>query len=160
MLFGPPYQQNITLPYINDFLYLPLFLNLNNDAETRIDKVKVNKVVPNESQSTIKVLGVLLNNKLNFSNHITNIHGKVSRSLYSLRQIRNWLGPTSLKLVYAAHVHSHLNYVSFILSAALSKHIEPLASVQRKAIRIVDGAGYRDSSLPTFITKKLPFLYS
>ena len=101
-------------------------------------------------QSTIKVLGVLLDNKLNFSNHITNIHGKVSRSLYSLRQTKNLLGPTSLKLVYAAHVHSHLNYVSFILSAALAKHIEPLASVQRKAIRIVDGAGYRDSALPIF----------
>ena len=67
MLFGPPYQQNITLPYINDFLYLPLFLNLNNDGETRIDKVKLIKSVPNESQSTIKVLGVLLDNKLNFS---------------------------------------------------------------------------------------------
>ncbi len=150
MLFGPPYQQNSTLPYINDFLYLPLFLNLNNYGESRIDKVKLIKSVPNESQSTIKVLGVLLDNKLNFSSHITNIHGKVSRSLYSLRQTRNLLGPTSLKLVYAAHVHSHLNYVSFILSAALAKHIEPLASVQRKAIRIVDGAGYRDPSLPIF----------
>ena len=69
MLFVPPYQQNITLPYINDFLYLPLFLNLNNYGETRIDKVKLIKSVPNESQSTIKVLGVLLDNKLNLQSY-------------------------------------------------------------------------------------------
>ncbi len=146
----PPYIQNTDLPYINNFLYLPLFLNLNNDGESRFDKVKLIKSVPNESQSTIKVLGVLLDNKLNFASHITNIHGKISRSLYSLRQTKNLLGLSSLKLVYAAHVHSHLNYISFILSAALKKHVEPLASVQRKAIRIVDGAGYRELAPPIF----------
>ena len=98
----------------------------------------------------MKVLGVLLDNKLNFASHITNIHGKISRSLYSLRQTKNLLGLSSLKLVYAAHVHSHLNYISFILSVALKKRVEPLASVQRKAIRIVDFAFYRDIAPPIF----------
>ena len=43
MLFTPPYTQNTDLPYIDNFLYLPLFLNLNNDGETRFDKVKLIK---------------------------------------------------------------------------------------------------------------------
>ena len=140
---------------ITEEYYLPLFLNNNNPGENDITKISFIKMIPNNDKKSIRMLGVLFDNNLNFSEHCKYIHGKISRSLFSLNQVKNILNKDCMKLVFQAHVQSHLEYCSNILCMAPEKYIKPLKIVQKKAIRLVCGANYNDHTLSLFQDEKI-----
>ena len=135
--------------------YLPIFINLNNVGETNITKISLVKMVPNSEEQTIKVLGFLLDNKLNLKAHIDFVHSKVSRALYSLKQMKNLLDSKHLKLLFFAYVKSHIDYADIFYSLCNKKTLYPLEILYKKAIRIVSGVNYRDQTLPLFIKHKI-----
>ena len=101
------------------------------------------------------MLGVLLDNKLNLSEHCKFLHGKISRSLFSLNQVKGILNKECMKLVFNAHVQSHLEYCSNILSMAPEQYLKPLKVVQKKALRIVCGKKYNDHTQQLFKKEKI-----
>ncbi len=155
ILYKSPRSNDPEITIINEQIYLPIFINLNpkpcpDPDRMDITKIKLIKLVPNESENSVKSLGILLDDKLNFTEHISKLHSKIARAMFSLRQIKNFIGPKYIKNVYYAHVHSSLNYCSTLLTAAQSKHFKPLQSLQRKAARIMAGAAYNDPAPPIF----------
>lgn len=157
MIFHPPHLDT-GLPLVNGQPYFPLFINLNSYDETDISKVSLIKGVPNESEGTIKILGILFDKKLSFKQHVNYVHGKLSRSIYSLRQMKNILDNKNLKLMYFAYIQSHLNYCVNIFSMCTAETINPLIKLQKKAIRIISGSAYNAHSAPIFKNENiLPF---
>ena len=115
----------------DDSIYLPIFINLNSITGTASDLVDITKIrpirmVPNSCESSVKSLGVLLDEDLSFSQQISSIHGKISRALYSLYQIKKFLGQKCLKQYYHTHIQSKLNYCSTLLTATSNSHLKPL----------------------------------
>jgi len=149
-------NENTNLTIYDDSIYLPIFINLNSITGTASDFVDITKIrpirmVPNSCESSVKSLGVLLDEDLSFTQQISSIHGKISRALYSLYQIKKFLGQKCLKQYYHAHIHSKLNYCSTLLTAATNSHLKPLLILQNKAIRIIANASYRASAAPLYI---------
>ena len=51
MIFKPPFVNLDSLPRdSNNYPYFPLFLNMNNEGENDISKIKLVKGIPNESE--------------------------------------------------------------------------------------------------------------
>ena len=121
---------------------LPIYMNLNNAGESDQAKIKLLETIPNETESSIKMLGVLIDQKFNFADHINHINGKISKALYSLKQVKIFLRLRCRKLVYSAHVQSHLNYIAPVLAAGCVQDINALAAKQRKCIIIAAGGAY------------------
>lgn len=139
------------LPKTNDNLpYLPLFFNNNKPGENDITKITLVKMIPDGKDKSIRMLGVMLDNQLNLSEHCKFLHGKISRSLFSLNQVKGILNKECMKLVFNAHVQSHLEYCSNILSMAPEQYLKPLKIVQKKALRIVCGKNYNAHTQPLF----------
>ena len=80
-----------------------------------IDKVKlkINSNVINES-NTVELLGIAIDNKLTFSEHINNLSRNASRKLYVLRRIRKYLTQDQAKLLYNAFINSQFSYAPII----------------------------------------------
>ena len=57
-----------------------------------------------------KYLGVILDDKLSWYQHITNLEDKLPRSLGIFCMTRHYLSPSALKSVYFCLVYSHLQY--------------------------------------------------
>jgi hypothetical protein len=78
--------------------------------------------------------------------------GRVSRLCagYTMIEIKN-----ALKLLYYAMVHSHLSYCINIYSCANTTNLQKLRVKQKEAIRIICNAGYRDHTIPLFISQKI-----
>ena len=112
-------------------------------------------MVPNKDTKSIRLLGVYLDSNLNLSEHCKHIHRKISRSLYSLNLVKNILNKDCMKLVFNAHVQSHLEYCCNILGMAPEKYLKPLKIVQKKAIRIISGASYNEHTPPLFKENKI-----
>ena len=83
---------------------LPEFLDFNTDIPsgedlalnllTDITKSKPLNLIPNNDEKFVKSLGILLDSKLKFMEHVSRLHGKMARAIFSINQIKNfpWLG--------------------------------------------------------------------
>ena len=60
----------------------------------------------------VKYLGVFIDDKLTWSNHIACLENKLSRSVGLLYRIRQYLSDSALKSLYLSFVYSHLKFAS------------------------------------------------
>ena len=87
---------------------------------------------------TLKYLGVFMDEKLNFEDHIKYICKKVSKSIGIIQSLRNTLPCSTLKSLYFALVHPYLNYCNIVWGGTSKKYLEPLFILQKRAIRIIN----------------------
>ena len=102
--------------------------------------------IDNQSISAVnetKFLGVVIDQKLTWSNHINYISAKVSKSLFILNRLVNKFNMKSLLSIYYSLVYPHLNYCNLIWGNASKSLIHDLFLLQKRAIRIVSRASYR-----------------
>jgi hypothetical protein len=106
-------------------------------------------------ETSFKLLGVLFDEYLSFNAHISHVCSKISKSLFCINKIKNFVNKNALKLLYYAMVHLHLSYCINIYSCANTTNLQKLRVKQKEAIRIICNAGYRDHTIPLFISKKI-----
>jgi hypothetical protein len=75
--------------------------------------------------------------------------------LSSLSYNKNFVNRNALKLLFYVMMHSHLSYCINIYSCAITTNLQKLRVKQKEAIRIICNAGYRDHTIPLFISKKI-----
>ncbi len=117
--------------------------------------VKMN-FINNSPKPYAKFLGVLIDPKLTFKPHITNVTKKLSTALFFLRGAKKVLNSRALKLIYYALFHSHLIYASQLWSCCSEALLKPIVVKQKIAIRILSNARYNSHTEPLF--KKLNIL--
>ena len=139
-----------SLPSQSNNFYLPIFLNMNNPGIHDITKISLIKIVPNSDETTVKVLGIRLDNKLNFKEHINFVHSKISRGIYSLKQMKHILDGIHLKLLFNSYIKSIVDYADIFFCLCNKSTLKPLELIYKKAIRIIAGAGYREHTKPLF----------
>ena len=102
-----------------------------------------------------KYLGIFLDNKLTFKNHIQFINSKISRYTGMLYKIRENL-PIKTRLdFYYAYIYPYLSYCTIIWGGTYATHLQPLIIQQKRTIRTITGAGFRDHTDPLFKQLKL-----
>jgi hypothetical protein len=116
----------------------------------------INRVHNDGDEKNFKLLGVLFDEYLTFEDHISSVCTKISKSLFCLNRIKNFVTNAALKSLYYAMVHSHVAYCVNIYGCATATALNKLVLKQKEAIRIVCHAGYRDHTNPLF--KKLGIL--
>ena len=55
-------------------------------------------------------LGICLDENLTWKHHIANVNSKISRALFSIKQVKNILPVSMLNKLYLALIHSHSIY--------------------------------------------------
>jgi hypothetical protein len=112
--------------------------------------VPITRVHLDGEEKSFKLLGVHFDEYLSFESHISSVCTKVSKSLYCLNRIKNFVTPPAMKMLYFAMVHSHIVYCLNVFSCANITALSPLKVKQKEAIRIVCNVGYRDHTGPLF----------
>lgn len=102
-----------------------------------------------------KLLGVLFDEYLSFDAHITGICAKISKSLFCINKIKNFVRPKALKMLYFAMIHSHIMYCLNVYSCATKTSLNKLKIKQKEAIRIIAQVGYREHTSPLFQQLKI-----
>jgi hypothetical protein len=83
-----------------------------------------------------KLLGIHLDEHLNFNYHTNFLCNKLSRSLFCIRRAKNILTPTALKTLYFAFIQSHLNYCPIILSSISQQNFNQIKLIQKKLLEL------------------------
>ena len=76
----------------------------NQDKSIKIGKDVIT------SETRVKLLGVTIDNKLNFNEHVDNICKKANNKLHALARIAKYLSPEKLRILMKTFVESQFNY--------------------------------------------------
>ena len=124
----------------NDF---SVFINNNNEGSNDPNLItEIARVKNTDDTPAIKYLGVFFDPSLNFKFQIQNISKKLSRALFSLRCVKNFLPPPALKSLYYSLIHCHLVYACEIWSCTFFSNLLPLIKKQKAALRIISNVKY------------------
>ena len=97
-----------------------------------------------------KYLGVHLDNKLKFKDHINHINGKISRHTGILYRIRDKLPMKTRLDYYYAFIYPYLSYNIIMWGGTFDTHLLPLITQHNRIIRTITNASYRDHTGPLF----------
>ena len=92
-----------------------------------------------------RLLGVKIDDQLNWVAHINFIQKRLSKNIYLLSRLWHFVSLSALKTFFYAHCYSHVNYASPVWCKAESVHIKKLDRLLRRGIRIM----HRDQSMTT-----------
>ena len=81
--------------------------------------------------SFIKFLGVIIDDKLNFDNHISYIKNKISKGLGILIKAKKYLNRRILVNLYYTFVYPYLIYCVEIWGHACNIYLDPIVKLQK-----------------------------
>ena len=106
---------------------------------------------PIEQKQAARFLGVIIDNKLNWNQHIRAIKTKMARYQGILYKLKSILPQAARLSIFHSFIQSHLNYCSLIWGFASKSNIELLFRAQKKGIRAVM-PGYVNFSIKMVLT--------
>ena len=98
-----------------------------------------------------KFLGILVDDKLTWKDHITQIATKISKSIGIMNRIKNILDNSTLKMLYTSLILPYLTYCNIVWGGARVTSLNKLFILQKRAVRIVCRAPYLAHTSPLFV---------
>ena len=108
------------------------------DKKLKIDSIEVDdflvKFVPHT-----KFLGLWIDNKLNWKEHLLHINLKIRRNLYMLKCGKNLLSVHSKRVLYYVQIQSHLSYgLSIWGNMSTATDLSNLQKLQNKGVALIN----------------------
>ena len=109
--------------------------------------------------SSLNVLGLTIDSRLTWKEHIHGIAAVASQKLGFLFAVRSYSSSTLLLALYKSLVRPHLEYCSHIWAGAAECHLELLNKIQRRATRLVGNANLTFQLAPLNAHRRVGFLF-
>ena len=87
--------------------------------------------------SEIKYLGVIIDENLNWSSHIFELTNKLSKSVYQLARIKNFIDEKCRKAFYFSYIHARLEYGILLFGGTAACQLRPLISLQKRSMKLI-----------------------
>lgn len=99
-----------------------------------------------ESVNSFNYLGITIDTKLTFKEHINKVSHSIARMIGCLRAIKRYLSEHVLRKIYMALIQSKIYYGILVWGHVASK----LSRLQKQAIRVISKAKYNAHTNPLF----------
>src|SRR5579872_5367806 len=137
MLFG-----SRSIPLYDENSEIQFKITIENENIARVDSTKF--------------LGIIVDQKLNWQQHIAYISLKISKSLNIINRLKYKLPRKCLISLYYSLVYPHLNYCIIVWGSAYNTALHRLIVPQKRAIRTTNNSHYQSHTEP--FLKKLNIL--
>ena len=117
-----------------------LISNHDKDIALTID----NDVI--ECSKSVKLLGVIIDNKLDYSEHVSNLCKRVSSKLHALARIYNYMSKDKLRILMKPFIESQFSYCPLIWMFHSRTLYNRINKLHERGLRLV----YKDPQL-TFV---------
>ena len=111
-------------------------------------KIKDQEIV---SESKVELLGITIDNRLSFEEHISNLCKKAALQLNALKRVAKFLNFSQRKVLAQSFVLSDFNYCPLIWHFCLANDLHKMEKIQERTLRFVH-ADYA-SSYATLLQK-------
>ena len=97
-----------------------------------------------------KFLGIVIDDKLNWSYHINSIKNKIAKGIGVICKAKRFLSKKTLLTLYYSFIYPYLHYGISARGNTYKSYIDPLIKIQKRAIRIISSARHDAHSEPLF----------
>ena len=104
--------------------------------------MSLTRIGNNCSETSTKFLGILIDENLSWKQHISYLNSKISRTLFTINQVKHFLPYDSLTKLYSTLVESHLSYGIMTWGNASECAKYKILLLQKRAIRAINKANY------------------
>ena len=125
----------------------------DSSPDIMISGTKINQV------DKAKFLGVIIDSKLNWSDHTKHVIKKISKGIGIIIKARKYFNQDTLLNLYNTMVLPYISYCIHVWGKSASIHINKIHILQKKIVRIISGVPPRTHSLPLFDKLKLMTVY-
>jgi hypothetical protein len=133
-----------------------MFFSPNKETQLDMNNLSINIASVNiERKGCCKFLGLLIDDKLTWSEHIAYTRSKLSRSLYAINRSRYLVPPKYLKTLYDSLVHPYLTYGIVLWGGTCKSYLNKIRISQRKAVRYIHRSSYNAHTNPLFSESKI-----
>ena len=126
---------------------------------SRITPNVINKVVIDNHELTqvnsAKYLGVIIDHKLNWIEHISYVKCKMSKSIGLKYKARQFLTKKALLMLYNAYIFPYMTYCIEVWGCASQTQLNRLFLLQKKLIRIMSFSHYLAHTNPLFLSMEV-----
>ena len=84
-------------------------------------------------------LGLIFNNRANWSDYIAHIYAKACKRINILRMLKYKIDKKSLEIIYTTFIRPILEYADIVWSNCTQRECDLLESIQLDAARIITG---------------------
>ena len=130
-------------------IFAPARKKILYDCHLRIENEEISRVYET------KFLGVMLDSNLTWKSHIKYIKSKLCKSLGIIGKARRYLHKESLVNLYYSFLYPYLVFCITIWGGACISTLQPLISIQKRALRIICSVSRISASLPLFKSLKM-----
>ena len=104
-----------------------------------------------ERNHFVKFIGLYLDEKLEWANHISHVEAKISKSLYIMNSVKNILPFFTMKMLYYSLIYSHLNYGVIHWGSAFKYRLGTMIKLQKRAVRVITKSKISAHTSPLFL---------
>jgi hypothetical protein len=116
-----------------------LFGRKKVDTVANVSSVILNNCVLERVVST-KFLGVIVDDKLNWNEHISYVSLKISQILGAFRKLKYKLPVAMLRVLYNALIYPHLSYCNIVWGCTLLSNLDTILKLQKKVVRLISNS--------------------
>lgn len=116
----------------------------NKDVEVFIDNNSISL------SSSVKFLGILIDDKLCWKPHISTISSKIARNTGILSKLRNILDKKTTLMLYYSLIYPYINYCNVIWASTHPTKLNRIYCLQKRCVRIILHANYLAHTQPLF----------
>lgn len=102
-----------------------------------------------------KFLGLNVDDRLKFSEHIVNTCNKISKSIGIIYKLRQCAPEKTLLTLYYSLVYPYLTYCVTVWGGTSQVHLKPLIVLQKRIVRVIAGASFLEHTSPLFHRLKI-----
>ena len=114
---------------------------------------------PLERKYSTTFLGVIIDSKLSWGEHISHIKSKIAKNIGIISRARHALNDTTMKTLYYAFIHPYLTYCLEIWGAATNSRLQSIYRLQKLSCRIISHSPPRTPTLALLRSMRLLSLH-
>ena len=126
---------------INPDKFQAIILDKKKSNLTNIPLTVDNQTI--KSVPSVELLGIHLDDKLNFNLHISNICRSAANQLNALIRLKNYLSFNAKRVLISSYIISNFNYCPLVWMFSTAKSLNKIDSLQKRALRFL----YNDYSI-------------
>ena len=112
-----------------------------------------------EQVKCTKFLGLYIDDEFTWKYHIDQVASKISKMTGILAKARHYLSLKTLQTIYDTMVYPYLTYCNIVWASTYPSRLKSLFMLQKKIVRIMTFAKYKENSKPLFLSLKILNIY-
>lgn len=108
-----------------------------------------------QRQHCVKFLGLYVDEKLTWGEHIKIVKSKLAGSTYAINRIKNIVPNSYKRTLYFTLAYPYLTYGIPLWGSACKCHTNKLLTMQKRAVRIISNSAYNAHCNPLFVSQNI-----